>query len=114
MAHNLGLTVIAEGAETYAQAAFLSSKDCEEVQGFLYGRPTRKPSPKRSLRAAKRSRNAAPDIGNQTWRDSEIIEGSERPSQFAALFISMLISPYGGDCCKSLKTGLRQIFAPES
>ena len=39
MAHNLGLDVIAEGVETQAQAAFLRTKDCEEVQGFLYGRP---------------------------------------------------------------------------
>jgi diguanylate cyclase (GGDEF)-like protein/PAS domain S-box-containing protein len=39
MAHNLGLTVIAEGVETLAQADFLRGKDCEEVQGFLYARP---------------------------------------------------------------------------
>jgi diguanylate cyclase (GGDEF)-like protein len=39
MAHNLGLAVTAEGVETLAQAAFLRSKDCEEVQGFFYARP---------------------------------------------------------------------------
>jgi diguanylate cyclase (GGDEF)-like protein/PAS domain S-box-containing protein len=39
MAHNLGLAVIAEGVETLAQVAFLRAKDCEEVQGFFYGRP---------------------------------------------------------------------------
>ena len=39
MAHNLGLTVVAEGVETAAQAAFLRAEGCDEVQGFLYGKP---------------------------------------------------------------------------
>jgi diguanylate cyclase (GGDEF)-like protein/PAS domain S-box-containing protein len=39
MAHNLGLTVIAEGIETDAQAAFLLQERCEEAQGFLYAKP---------------------------------------------------------------------------
>lgn len=39
MAHNLGLEVIAEGVETPAQAAFLRTNGCDEVQGFLYARP---------------------------------------------------------------------------
>jgi sensor c-di-GMP phosphodiesterase-like protein len=39
MAHNLGLTVIAEGVETPAQAAFLLQERCEEAQGFLYAKP---------------------------------------------------------------------------
>jgi EAL domain-containing protein (putative c-di-GMP-specific phosphodiesterase class I) len=39
MAHNLGLTVIAEGVETTAQASFLYAQGCEEVQGFLCAAP---------------------------------------------------------------------------
>jgi EAL domain-containing protein (putative c-di-GMP-specific phosphodiesterase class I) len=39
MAHNLGLSVIAEGVETQAQAAFLMKEHCEEAQGFLYAKP---------------------------------------------------------------------------
>jgi len=39
MAHNLGLEVIAEGVETMAQAAFLKTEKCEELQGYLYGKP---------------------------------------------------------------------------
>ena len=39
LAHNLKLKAIAEGVETAAQAAFLHSKGCDEVQGFLISRP---------------------------------------------------------------------------
>ncbi|WP_156612731.1 EAL domain-containing protein [Paramagnetospirillum marisnigri] len=39
LAHNLKLKAIAEGVETPAQAAFLQSKGCDEVQGFLISRP---------------------------------------------------------------------------
>jgi diguanylate cyclase (GGDEF)-like protein/PAS domain S-box-containing protein len=40
MAHGLDLSVTAEGVETEAQVAFLAEQSCEEVQGFLFGRPT--------------------------------------------------------------------------
>jgi EAL domain-containing protein (putative c-di-GMP-specific phosphodiesterase class I) len=39
MAHGLDLAVTAEGVETEAQVQFLREQKCEEVQGFLYGRP---------------------------------------------------------------------------
>jgi diguanylate cyclase (GGDEF)-like protein/PAS domain S-box-containing protein len=39
MAHGLNLRVTAEGVETEAQLAFLREQGCEEVQGFLFGRP---------------------------------------------------------------------------
>jgi diguanylate cyclase (GGDEF)-like protein/PAS domain S-box-containing protein len=39
LAHGLDLAVTAEGVETDAQAAFLTELQCEEVQGFLFGRP---------------------------------------------------------------------------
>jgi len=42
MAHELGMTTCAEGVETEEQLAFLDAHGCEEIQGYLLGRP--KPS----------------------------------------------------------------------
>jgi diguanylate cyclase (GGDEF)-like protein len=39
MAHNLGLTVIAEGVEEASQLAFLRKHHCEEMQGYYFSRP---------------------------------------------------------------------------
>ncbi|MBB4260427.1 diguanylate cyclase (GGDEF)-like protein/PAS domain S-box-containing protein [Bradyrhizobium sp. CIR3A] len=39
LAHALHIPVIAEGVETEAQRAFLAAEACEEMQGYLVGRP---------------------------------------------------------------------------
>ncbi|MEA2570842.1 MAG: hypothetical protein QOI24_2843 [Acidobacteriota bacterium] len=39
MAHGLNLRVTAEGVETEEQLKFLRESGCEEVQGYLFGRP---------------------------------------------------------------------------
>jgi predicted signal transduction protein with EAL and GGDEF domain len=39
LAHNLGLKVVAEGVETAEQLAVLRDLSCDQVQGYLLGRP---------------------------------------------------------------------------
>lgn len=39
MAHNLNLRVVAEGAETAEQVAFLRDQHCDEMQGYFFSRP---------------------------------------------------------------------------
>ena len=39
LAHNLGLSVIAEGAETAEQVDFLRDHACDQVQGYFYSKP---------------------------------------------------------------------------
>ena len=39
MAHNLDLSVVAEGVETEEQRSFLRSKRCDTMQGFLFSAP---------------------------------------------------------------------------
>lgn len=39
LGRSLGMTVVAEGVETAAQAKFLSEEACDEVQGYLFGKP---------------------------------------------------------------------------
>ncbi len=39
LGHRLGMQVLAEGVETTAQAQALRQIGCDEVQGYLYGRP---------------------------------------------------------------------------
>jgi predicted signal transduction protein with EAL and GGDEF domain len=40
LAHNLGMTVVAEGVETAEQAEQLRQLDCELAQGYFFSRPT--------------------------------------------------------------------------
>jgi diguanylate cyclase (GGDEF)-like protein/PAS domain S-box-containing protein len=39
MAHSLGISVIAEGVETEAQRDFLVAVECDQLQGYLLGKP---------------------------------------------------------------------------
>ena len=40
MARALKISVTAEGVETHAQLEFLRAHGCDQVQGYLFGRPT--------------------------------------------------------------------------
>jgi diguanylate cyclase (GGDEF)-like protein/PAS domain S-box-containing protein len=39
LGHSLGLTIVAEGVETPEQLAWLRARGCDEIQGYLLGRP---------------------------------------------------------------------------
>jgi diguanylate cyclase (GGDEF)-like protein/PAS domain S-box-containing protein len=39
LAHGLDMSVVAEGVETKEQLSFLTSEDCDAVQGYLIGKP---------------------------------------------------------------------------
>jgi diguanylate cyclase (GGDEF)-like protein len=39
LGHTLGLRVVAEGVETVAEMQVLSAADCDELQGYLFGKP---------------------------------------------------------------------------
>ena len=39
LGHTLGMKVVAEGVETVEQRDFLARHRCDEIQGYLYGRP---------------------------------------------------------------------------
>lgn len=51
MAQALNMTVTAEGVETPEQTAFLEAHACDEVQGFLFGRPLEVPAMEGLLRS---------------------------------------------------------------
>ena len=40
LAHNLGMRVLAEGVETESQLRFLARYGCDQMQGYLFSRPT--------------------------------------------------------------------------
>ena len=60
LSHNLGLTVVAEGVETKAQADMLRKMDCDHAQGFYYSPPVPAEELARILRLGHPAWPAAP------------------------------------------------------
>ena len=58
MAHNLRIKVTAEGVETEQQLAFLQQHGCDEIQGYLSGRPLPAEDFARLLRSQQATRSA--------------------------------------------------------
>ena len=59
LGHTLGLTVVAEGVEREAEAAVLRDADCDELQGFLFGKPMPAEALQAWIRSFKASRSQA-------------------------------------------------------
>jgi diguanylate cyclase (GGDEF)-like protein/PAS domain S-box-containing protein len=55
MAHTLKLIVVAEGVEEQEQLAFLATRQCDRMQGFLFSRPLPPDECEKLLRRHKRS-----------------------------------------------------------
>ena len=60
MAHNLNLTVIAEGVETEEQLHFLKDNGCEQMQGYYFSRPLPAQEITELLRSGRRLAFEAP------------------------------------------------------
>jgi diguanylate cyclase (GGDEF)-like protein len=63
MGHALGLRVIAEGVETEAHLTLLQKQGCDEIQGYLVGRPV--PADRFVEHLARKRPNGAPAIRRQ-------------------------------------------------
>jgi len=66
LARVLGLPVLAEGVETQEQLAFLAREGCDEVQGYLIGRPRPIADYSELLTRRPRARKKPPMRGDET------------------------------------------------
>ena len=62
LGQNLGLEIIAEGVETEAQQSLLKTMGCQEVQGYLYGRPMSAEAFEQNLISGYRPTNLGPQF----------------------------------------------------
>lgn len=58
LSHNLGMEIIAEGVETDSQLRALRDQHCDEIQGFIIG----KPMPRREIGRFLESRRPRPEL----------------------------------------------------
>jgi Amt family ammonium transporter len=56
LGEGLGMKVVAEGVETIEEALFLSQSGCHELQGYLFGRPSK---------VSERVKAVAPDVASR-------------------------------------------------
>lgn len=81
LAHNLKLTVIAEGVETAGQAHFLRRHRCDEIQGYFFARP--QPAQDMTAMLARCARIDLPALDPEKERTLLIVD--DEPNVLAAL-----------------------------
>lgn len=79
IAHNLGISVIAEGVERHDQLRLLAAENCDHVQGFLTGRPVAPEQILRLLRSVNLQEQNPAYGGARTFFDdcSETIQTNQ-------------------------------------
>jgi hypothetical protein len=92
LARSLGISLVAEGVETEAEADWLVAAGCTELQGFLYARPHPAEDLRHWLRTFEGSRHRRPMLTRPRARGDpprgRLIERSRRhPGQCLALFV---------------------------
>ena len=96
LAHTLGMQVVAEGVEDRATFTRLSVVACDQVQGYLFGRPVAADDLASSLLDGSRSPSLSAAAGRRETRLAALLAASVESQQGASI------------------TELRQLFEPES
>jgi EAL domain-containing protein (putative c-di-GMP-specific phosphodiesterase class I) len=78
LGRGLGLPVLAEGVETQAEMEFLSNEHCDEVQGFLLGRPVDIKQFRHLTHPADATANEAAEQDNQVGEIEHVAPGRLR------------------------------------
>ena len=74
LGRGLGLPVLAEGVETQAEMEFLSSEHCDEVQGYLLGRPV-------DIKQFRHLTHPADATANEAAEQDNQVDEIKRPPQ---------------------------------
>jgi len=67
LAHSLDIRVNAEGVETSDQMSALQAHGCDELQGFLLGRPAPVNTSGEPMPSVPSASKAVPRRGRRTW-----------------------------------------------
>jgi EAL domain-containing protein (putative c-di-GMP-specific phosphodiesterase class I)/CheY-like chemotaxis protein len=108
MAHNLKLTVVAEGVETEAQLNFLRSHGCDVVQGFHFSIPLSAQDCERFLREGTSLRGARPAASALT-----VLLVDDKPSELELMERSLLPEGFRLLKAESVESAYAQLAADE-
>jgi EAL domain-containing protein (putative c-di-GMP-specific phosphodiesterase class I) len=75
LAHNLGLLVVAEGVETVMQLEMLRDLKCDQIQGYLLGRPMPMDRPTELIRTRAKALIAGSSLAEITAKVDDLKVG---------------------------------------